>query len=1171
MRKSFTRIIQKTLPMVLFAVVGFNALAQDLKPYPVYYPMADMIEFNYGATTWVKEANMTSMNWYNNSLNGVAVANNTTNCTGLSYITVPYNNNKAVPYGRCASLPIGYNRAMYITMKTPYLNPGTYRIYLGTCWNSTTSRTCECLFPKLDSVALTNPNDTTYRAFNSTATTTAPNKQSVKYGGTATLRHYDIYLGKATITRAGTHTLQFYSNSGGTDYAFSLLQFIPVTETDLDTDYDYPKFDNSGQVWLSASDLTTTINDTPNSGYYLPYQVSDPTVYTKYNVTLDAGLYFADKIVTVKRFEDKWTRVFVDTTDASGLCEVASLPAGKYYVEVNKGQYTTSFQVTGNMSQYVGVSTANINVTYSPELWYIGKTFQCYNSTGQILLKELVIPETGVLPTFALPVDTNKYIYYVVNYDGTTHFEEGTISVPSTETVNLDKTATKYQVTLNLGNDLYGNNQPYTIVNSTNSDALYISSTSDASGNCTALLPNGSYYFASTSGLILSTFTVSDAPTTIDLTARHTANFCLGKTMAGANVDVYLSSTGVRLYQFTIPADGKISCPGLTNGRFYHNVYRLNGADTTWYTTKFTFVIDGTDFDLGNCDNMEQPYYLPYPVYFDMCNQPEITWMTNQTFQPGDLQYFKFDKHPTDTVYTVIDTVWTSETTYVVNYDSTSISSITYWDYNCHYGFNGITYDKVDNCYVWGDIMYFRFPAKGKLTIVTPNLNPGRYNVYMSNRWAPGRTGSGNIDTCYMDGLPLLTTDGVVRTFSATASDYTNGMQAAGLLRNMNAANLSSYTLQQGSLFMGEALVTTPGRHDFSLYSIAGATTSGDYGGAWWNMIYFIPVDVDSLLPTDWYIPRIDFCGNLVNSNTSAGATTLGTDGVNRATYIGQFTDPTVLSSDAADYSKTLTVNGGAFSLNETLTHISPIDDWTIKQAATDSQTGIASIKVAANANPATWVMENEHVTGEAILSDNVNITIPESIDTYINSTYSYEPDVADPEMGMYSLTSTVTLANSYPFYYPITGVVTYSLDGEFLKAGGDTIYEATDKTLNGIAPVLSQSMPISDSYLFLSSYGGNGTRLQSSMNEVLYTKLKGVEVSAGVWPNPASERVNLRLNKNEGVATYTLYNQLGQVVRNSSFTGAETSFSLRGVQKGLYILRVKAGGEVLKTKLIVK
>jgi len=1166
MKKNFTLQLRKLSLTLFLSLLTYGAFSADLIPYPVYYPITDAPEFNYGSVASVTRDGMAAHMYWHSAASWTATAN----CTSIAYKTLPSNSLIAAPYGHQAALAIGVNRATYMHFISPYLNPGTYRIYLGVSFSSGTARTFYVLNPKLDSVLLVAPTDTTKRQFFSVTTATAPNKQSVLFTGTGTVKHYDIYCGKATITRAGTHMLSLETGGGtGTEYGFSLLQFIPVTTTDLDADYDYPKFDQSGQAFMSATDTIKKVNNTPTSGYYLPYQVPDPSATTKYDVTFDAGLYFANMMVTVKRAEDKWTRVFVDTADATGKTDIAKLPAGKYFVEVNKGQYSTTVEITGNATPYVGVQTGTVNFSYSPEAWYVGKTLKVYDYTGKILLKTLVIPESGILPAFALPVDVvNKYIYYILNTDGTTHFEDGTISVTTTADINLDFRAAKQNVNIALGNDKFGQNQAFTIVRSTNANALYVSSTSDASGNIATQLPAGSYSLATKSGMLLKTFVVKTTATAVDISQRYTINFCPGKTVANANINVYLSSSKALLNTVTVGSDGKVSLPGMTSGRYYHNMYTANGTDTSYIVKKFTFVVEGADLTLGDATNLEQPYYLPYKVYFDIASgQPELTWRTGVgSFTSGQLKNVKFDNVPIDTIFVVKDTTWsTDHTTYTLNYDSTKISTIKYYDWAINYGFDGLTVNStVASTFVWGDKFYFRIAPKHPLTFVTPNLNPGRYNVYMSNRWKPAGTATSycaTIDTSYMDGKPLLVTDGLVRSF--------DGYGNSALLRQFQTTNSA-----QPAMHLGEALVTKPGTHEFSLYSIVGSTgaTANQGNTVWGGMIYFVPIDQDSVGINVTYYPRVDYAGRAVYRNASEGNTTaitdLGTDGINKPKYFPQFADPSILSNGTVDYSKKFTVNGGIYSKNDVLTTVSPIDNWTTKAATADTL-GTAVVALNPKSEAYAWAMDKEGVHGTAVVNDNKTIDIPTSIETVLKSGYSITPNIDDETIGTYSFSSTVTIKNTLPFYYPISGVVFYTKNSDIIKAAGDTLYKPKLEALNGISPVFSTDLPILP-YTLSSIYTGNGTRLQAANGMVTSVKTLNTVVG-GIYPNPARETMNLKLAENAGVATFAIYNQLGQIVRRGSFTGTESSVSLNGVNRGMYIVKVGVNGKNWNTKLIVE
>ena len=525
----------------------------------------------------------------------------------------------------------------------------------------------------------------------------------------------------------------------------------------------------------------------------------------------------------------------------------------------------------------------------------------------------------------------------------------------------------------------------------------------------------------------------------------------------------------------------------------------------------------------------------------------------------------KFDNVPIDTIFAVKDTTWSIDhTTYTLNYDSTKITEVKYYDWGVSYGFGGLAVPStVANTYVWGDNFNFRIAPKHAITFVTPNLNPGRYNVYMSNRWKPATAGyqAPAIDTAYMDGKPLLVSDGVIRSF--------DGYGNSAYLRTFQTTGSAQY-----GLHIGEALVTKPGTHEFKLFSLlgSGGLTVRNENTVWGGMIYFVPVDQDSTGINVTFYPKVDYAGRAVYAKAADGNTTaitdLGTDGVNKPKYFPQFADPSILASTSVDYSKKLTVSGGIYSKNDILTTVSPIDNWTTKAVTADTL-GTAIVALNPKPNAYSWAMDVEGVHGTAVVNDNKTIVIPTSIETVLKSTYTITPSIDDETIGTYAFSSTVTLKNALPFYYPISGVVFYTKNSDIIKAAGDTIYKAKVEALNGVSPIYTTDLPILP-YTLASIYTGNGTRLQAVNGTV--TSVRAVKSAVGgIYPNPARETMNLKLAENKGVATFAIYNQLGQVVRRGSFTGTEHSANLNGVSKGMYLVKVSVNGMTWNTKLLVE
>jgi hypothetical protein len=70
------------------------------------------------------------------------------------------------------------------------------------------------------------------------------------------------------------------------------------------------------------------------------------------------------------------------------------------------------------------------------------------------------------------------------------------------------------------------------------------------------------------------------------------------------------------------------------------------------------------------------------------------------------------------------------------------------------------------------------------------------------------------------------------------------------------------------------------------------------------------------------------------------------------------------------------------------------------------------------------------------------------------------------------------------------------------------------------------------------------------------------------LYPNPASQQVTVELNRTFG---YSVYNQLGQIVRSNKNNHQKATIDLNGLAKGIYVIEVHTGKEKLRKKLIVE
>jgi hypothetical protein len=71
------------------------------------------------------------------------------------------------------------------------------------------------------------------------------------------------------------------------------------------------------------------------------------------------------------------------------------------------------------------------------------------------------------------------------------------------------------------------------------------------------------------------------------------------------------------------------------------------------------------------------------------------------------------------------------------------------------------------------------------------------------------------------------------------------------------------------------------------------------------------------------------------------------------------------------------------------------------------------------------------------------------------------------------------------------------------------------------------------------------------------------------IYPNPAKTEVTLQLNA--GSFSYRLYSSLGQVVLEKQMNKNEVSIDLTHLAKGVYLIEVESGAEVLRKKIILE
>ena len=337
-------------------VISITPSTASVKPYPVYFDLVDQPEIiAFDRARGVTSATPRGYSHYFrcDSLAGITVTTDTLNANKVGYYLAGSTYDKIDnAYNRAdfVYVPLGSSRPTWVKFKTPWLNAGSYNIYLSHRVSGDPKTNMTTI--DMDGKELYFPNEEMYgRWFKSWAGANNRRQWNAKaHSGSMGMN----YLGSVSIDNSGSHalTINVLPENGAT-YNLDMLQFIPVDMDSLSINTSasvsmakkyWPMFD-----WLGfARQSDFPVDNVPVTfatfeQFAIPYQVTDQTDWgTKYNHTIDSigltkrligGEEYVANYVTVYRAEDKWTRVaegYGNTTTFNFTC---SLPKGDYYYE----------------------------------------------------------------------------------------------------------------------------------------------------------------------------------------------------------------------------------------------------------------------------------------------------------------------------------------------------------------------------------------------------------------------------------------------------------------------------------------------------------------------------------------------------------------------------------------------------------------------------------------------------------------------------------------------------------------------------------------------------------------------------------------------------------------------------------------------------------------------
>ena len=94
----------------------------------------------------------------------------------------------------------------------------------------------------------------------------------------------------------------------------------------------------------------------------------------------------------------------------------------------------------------------------------------------------------------------------------------------------------------------------------------------------------------------------------------------------------------------------------------------------------------------------------------------------------------------------------------------------------------------------------------------------------------------------------------------------------------------------------------------------------------------------------------------------------------------------------------------------------------------------------------------------------------------------------------------------------------------------------------------------------------------QTTMSVTMVSELKDLDFSISVFPNPTSDELTLKLNKeNVSGLQYLLFDINGKLIFQKNLESNETEVPVHQLAIGFYIIKVQAGTKELKTFKIIK
>lgn len=430
-------------------VVTITPSTATVKPYPVYFDLVDQPEI----AAWDRERGMTiatprgySKTFSFDSLPGIMVSDTlSTHRVGYYYAGTTYDKiDNSYNRADFVTVPLGSGRPTWVRFKTPWLNAGSYNIYLSHRVSGDAKTNMTTL--NMNGKELYFPNEEMYgRWFKSWVGVNNRRRwNATGHSGSMGMN----YLGSVNVDKSGTQTLTInVVPENGATYNLDMLQFIPVDMDSLDINLPaatsmaknyFPMFDWLGFAQTSLQESTFHATYADYTEFAVPYQVIDPTEYTKYPYTI-SGLgtkVIGDDMVAnyciVYRKEDKWTRVAEGAIENNAFA--GELPMGDYYFQeinfIDMGIPGAAGYRTFVSDGYFSVgpsSVSDVNTAKEVFAYSVGSRLMVkgMNAGDRVLVYDVagkqVVNTTATADSFEKQLKSSAYIVKVLSAQKGTH------------------------------------------------------------------------------------------------------------------------------------------------------------------------------------------------------------------------------------------------------------------------------------------------------------------------------------------------------------------------------------------------------------------------------------------------------------------------------------------------------------------------------------------------------------------------------------------------------------------------------------------------------------------------------------------------------------------------------------------------------------------------------